>query len=101
MINANVTEDAIPIINPDGEWRVQVRPRRRSGFHRPRWDDADRNGTAEIFSTPSSGESSSRIRKIALDTESAQMSSATTTVVFAGANSPKLTNATVIQNTSI
>ena len=49
------------------------------------------NGASEIWINPSNGRLSSRIRKIAPDTDSAANISATTTVPFDGENRPKLT----------
>ena len=47
-------------------------------------------GSFEIWISPSKGMSSSRIRKIAADTDSADNRSATMTVPFDGANRPTL-----------
>jgi hypothetical protein len=54
----------------------------------PRWASVSRSGALEIRSRPSNGRSSARIRKIALDTESADTNKAATVVGLLGAKSP-------------
>src|SRR5262245_11314944 len=66
----------------------------------PRYASALRSGALESRISPSNGWSSSRIRKIAPDTESAQTNRVASTVALGGAKRPKLTNRTVSQNTS-
>src|SRR5215472_6296359 len=56
----------------------------------PRWARALRNGALDTRMTPANGRASSRIRKIAPATESAQTPSVATTVTFVGAYRPKL-----------
>jgi hypothetical protein len=56
-------------------------------------------GFLEIWITPSNGVSSSRIKKIAPDTDSAASISAIMTVAFAGANKPALMKMIASQET--
>src|SRR5215831_12117751 len=54
-------------------------------------------GALEALITPSSGRVISRTRKMAEETDKAQMSNTASTVVFRGANSPKLKKRTTSQ----
>lgn len=53
-------------------------------------DWASRNGSGETLMRPSNGPSCSKIKKMALPTETAQTKSTAITVTLRGANSPKL-----------
>lgn len=57
-------------------------------------------GSLEICSSPSKGVSSSRIKKIAPETDSAQTNQTAKTVALRGANRPKVAKMTVNQKTS-
>src|SRR4030095_1697687 len=58
--------------------------------HLPRWDSALRIGRLDIWINPSKGGSSSRIRKIAPDTDTAASNSAAIAMELDGANKPQL-----------
>src|SRR5215467_462576 len=62
---------------------------------------AVRSGALDICMNPWKGRSSSRIRKIAPETESAQTNRVATTVVLRGAKRPKLMKMTATQKTRI
>src|SRR5215471_8765114 len=59
-----------------------------------------RNGALDALMNPSKGRFISKIKKIAEETDNAQMSSTVSTTPLEGANSPKLTKRPVSQKTS-
>src|SRR5262249_59246482 len=68
-----------------------------AGSYLPISPTALRSGALDAFMNPSKGRFISRIRKIAEETESAQMSSTVITTPLDGANSPKLIKRPVSQ----
>src|SRR5262249_11920578 len=66
----------------------------------PRCTKASRSGALGIRISPSNGRSSSRIRKIAPETDSTQTKRTARTVELGGAKSPKLTNIMASQKIS-
>src|SRR5262245_37543256 len=73
---------------------------KRTGYW-PSCARALRSGSLDTCIRPSNGWSSSRIMKMAPDTDSAQTNNVAITVAFGGAYSPKLTKRMAIQPTSI